>query len=90
MKIDRRAFVYLVVLFTVAASAYWFWETQLLLSDLSNACVNEMESFPLEICGAIAERDIWSTYYLKVLALSVLALGSTALMLTTSRDKGRN
>ena len=66
---------------------YWFWQTKIMLSELSDYCINELDTFPLEVCGAIAERDIWSTYYLKVLALSVFVFGSASLLLAVSRKE---
>jgi len=45
------------------------------------------ETYPLNVCGGIAERDVQRTYYLKVIMLSVLVFGSTALLLMTSNKE---
>lgn len=83
----RRPIVYTVVFLVVITSAYWLWHMDQIISGLSEWCIAQEEAYPLDVCGGIAERDIQRTYYLKVIMLSVLALGSTALLLMASEKK---
>ena len=59
------------------------------LDDQAEWCITQKESQPIGVCWGIAERDVQKTYYLKVIMLSVLAFGSTAL-LSMASDKERN
>jgi len=84
----RKPIVYAVVVSVVAISLYWLWHMDRVLAEQFEWCRAQEEAYPLNVCGGIAERDIERTYYLKVIMLSVLAFGSTALLLMTS-DKER-
>lgn len=86
---NKKLLAYGSILLVTAFAIYWCWQTKVILGDLSDWCINESDSFPLDACGAIAERDIWSTYYLKVLTLSVFVFGSTSLLLAISRKEDR-
>jgi len=54
------------------------------LTDQAKWCIAQEKTYPLNVCGGIAERDVERTYYLKIIALSVLAFGATGLLLTVS------
>ena len=66
---------------------YWLWHMDKVLTDHSEWCMAQEETYPLNVCGGIAERDVQRTYYLKVIMLSVLVFGSTALLLMTSNKE---
>jgi len=85
----RKPIVYAVVFLVVATSISWLWHMDKVLDDQVEWCQAQKEPQPLEVCWGIAERDVQRTYYLKVIMLSVLAFGSTALLSMVS-DKERS
>lgn len=85
----RKSIVYAVVFLVVLTSVYWLRHMEKVLTEQSEWCMAQEEAYPLNVCGGIAERDIQRTYYLKVIMLSVLAFGSTALFLVVS-EKDRS
>jgi len=85
----RRPIVYVVVFLVVVISVYWLWHMNKVLFNQWEWCAAQKEAYPLNVCGGIAERDVQRTYYLKVIMLSVLTFGATALLLMTS-DKERS
>ena len=83
----RNRLVYGVVILVLAVSFYWLWHMDRVLTEQSEWCRAQEEPQPLEVCWGIAERDVQRTYYLKVIMLSVLAFGSTGLLLATSKKE---
>lgn len=82
----RKLFVCAVVIFVLTISLNWLWHMNKVLDRQSEWCMAQT-TYSLDVCGGIAERDVQKTYYLKVLMLSVLAFGSTGLLLSISNKK---
>lgn len=75
--------IYTVVLSVILISVYSLWYMDKSLNENFESCSGEI--YPLEECGGIAERDVKNNVYLKIIMLSVLAFGSTALMLSATK-----
>ena len=84
----RRSIAYAVILFVLIVSFYWLIHSDRVLTKQFEWCDAQEEPQPYELCYGIAEREFQSFYYLKIITLSVLAFGSTAIFLMAS-DKER-
>ncbi len=77
----------MAVFLVMVTSVYWLWHMDNVLTDQAEWCIAQDETYPLNVCGGIAERDIERTYYLKLIMLSILVFGSTALLLMVSEKE---
>ena len=83
----RKPIACAVVFLVIVISLNWLWHMDKVLDEQAEWCMTQT-TYSLDVCGGIAERDVQRTYYLKVIMLSVLALGSTGLFLTiTNREQ---
>lgn len=75
MNLKNKIIVAAVIL-VIFISTYWIWDMDRVLTEQSRWCITQREAYPTEMCGGVAERDIQKTYYLKIIALSVVVFGS--------------